>query len=109
MSLKDMKLIPMNSAHARLPDNYIAAKEALQQCAKKFTPERYARAMAALETCLAVDECASWPKEAALSSYAAQANDDSVERLCRRVNKKRAKWQAEATGSKGPVQYDLPV
>jgi hypothetical protein len=104
----------MNSAHARLPDNYIAAKEALELCAKKFTPERYVRAMAALETCLAVDECASWPVEAALGSYAKMANDDSTDRLCRRIQKKRVKWkaqqaEAEATGSKGPVQYDLPV
>ena len=109
-----MDFVSMNPAHARLPDNYIAAKEALQQCAKKFTPERYARAMAALETCLAVDECASWPAEAALGSYAKMANDDSTDRLCRRIQKKRVKWkaqqaEAEATGSNGPVQYDLPI
>jgi hypothetical protein len=40
--------LPTNLATARLPDSYIKARAALRTCARKFSPERYAKAVVAL-------------------------------------------------------------
>lgn len=52
---------------ARLPINYVAAREAIAECAK-------------------VDECKSWADKAmAIASYAKQANDDELEKIAKRI------------------------
>ena len=72
--------LPTNQdiANARLPDSYLMrARAALRTCARKFTPERYAKAVVALGDALKADEVATWPDEMAqLATYA---------RLCARA------------------------
>ncbi len=53
--------------HATLPDNYIQAQRALQECSQ-------------------IDECVDWADKAhALASYAKQAKDETLERMAQRI------------------------
>jgi hypothetical protein len=83
-----------NTTTARLPENYLLAKDALRRCAKHFTPESYALATVALAHCAEQDECAAWPDRDALGAYARIADDDELRRLIRRVEQRRIKWKA---------------
>jgi len=54
-------------AHARLPESYASARKALTECAE-------------------IDECKEWAdRAAALASYARQAEDDQLEKMCVRI------------------------
>lgn len=62
-----MNMIPANIEHARLPQTYQHAAQALANCAS-------------------IDECQDWAdKAAALASYARQANDDQLEKMAMRI------------------------
>ncbi len=101
LQMKLNQHIPARSVrYAELPGNYIAARNALRLCAKRFTPERYVRATMAMEELEATDEAAAWPPDNyALASYvrmAALMDDFSeLERLSRRVEEARAAWKAK--------------
>src|SRR5215210_7462266 len=85
----------VNIAKAKLPASYMDAKAALQACAKEFTPARYWRATIALADCAKIDECATWPQTPeTMASYARMADDDSLRRLVRKVERRRAEWLA---------------
>jgi hypothetical protein len=78
-----------------LPDGYLKAWSALRTCARKFTPERYAKAGVALGDALKEDEVAGWPdKTQQLATYAQMSDDDELMRLSGRVERKRAVWKA---------------
>src|SRR2546423_13756117 len=82
-------------AKVPLPENYEAAKVALRRCAKHFTPERFAVAMAALETVLEHDECEAITSGAVrVATYCKIANDNELERLAYRVTLQHRKWRA---------------
>jgi hypothetical protein len=67
-------------ATARLPDNYVRAAAALRACARKFTPERYAKAVVALGDAWITDEVEAWPdKKQQLATYARLCDDDPTE------------------------------
>ena len=86
-------------ANARLPDSYLKARAALRACARRFTPENYAKYVVALVDAEKVDEVAAWPDEMAqLATYARLCDDDELRHLGARVERKRAAWRAnEAT------------
>ncbi|MDR3484630.1 MAG: hypothetical protein P4M05_06940 [Bradyrhizobium sp.] len=86
-------------ATARLPDGYLRARAALRTCARKFTPENFAKAAVALVDAEKVDEVAAWPDEMEqLATYARLCDDDELRRLADRVERKRTAWKAnEAT------------
>jgi hypothetical protein len=93
-------ILPTNReiANARLPESYLKARAALRACARKFTPERYAKAVVALGDALKEDEVATWPDEMAqLATYARHCDDDELRRLSNRVERKRAAWKANET------------
>lgn len=49
-------------------------------------PETYEQARSALSLCVKVDECQQWADKAqALASYSKQANDDTMRKLCDRI------------------------
>jgi hypothetical protein len=82
-------------AIARLPDNYVRAAAALRACARKFTPERYAKAVVALGDAWQTDEVEAWPDEKQqLATYARLCDDDTLCHLVGRVERKRAAWKA---------------
>jgi hypothetical protein len=55
-------------------------------------PQNYEAAKAALEQCLTVDECLQWQdKAAAIASYARQANDHMLENYARRIQARAAR------------------
>ena len=89
----DPRSLP-NAATAKLPESYGMAKAALRRCAKRFTPEVYALPTIALAHCLDHDECASWSDWDALGAYARIADDKELPRSIRRVEKRRAQWNA---------------
>ena len=56
-----------NNTTAPLPDNYVRALEAMKRCAE-------------------LDECATWDDlEAAMMSYAKQADDSSLQKMAGRI------------------------
>lgn len=80
-------------AHARLPQSYVDAKEALRACAKSFTPERYALASFLLHQCAEHDECATWAQDMeTAASYCRVSDDDELRRLCNRAERARLRW-----------------
>jgi hypothetical protein len=80
---------------ARLPDNYLRTATALRACVRKFTPERYAKAVVALGDAWITDEVEAWPdKKQQLATYARLCDDDTLRRLVKRVERQRAAWAA---------------
>lgn len=91
-----MMSLPTNRdiTNARLPDSYLKARSALRTCARKFTPERYAKTVVALGDALKEDEVAGWPdKTQQLSTYARLSDDDELRRLADLVERKRVAWK----------------
>ena len=49
-------------------------------------PDNYVRALEAMKRCAEFDECATWDDlEAAMMSYAKQADDDSMRKMAARI------------------------
>lgn len=70
-------LTTIDTAGARLPSSYHAAKKAIAQCAS-------------------LDECKDWTdKAAALASYAKQANDDQLEKTAKRIRARATRRAGE--------------
>ena len=67
------------TALIHLPDN-------LPNLARAKLPATYEAAKASLAECSRIDECAEWRDRAeALASYAKQAGDDSLRKMCDRI------------------------
>lgn len=95
---QDPDYMAWNISHAKLPESYLAAKAALQLAAKHFSPANYMAAQIALKRCADTDEMAGWSATAeTIASYARIAEDGSLERLARKVEKARAAWKASET------------
>lgn len=92
---QDPNYMAWNTSRAKLPESYLAARAALQLAAKHFSPASYMAAQIALKQCGETDEMADWPATVeTMASYARIADDSSLERLARKVEKARAAWKA---------------
>ena len=78
--------------------------EQLPSIAKARLPTNYAKAKSALAKCTKIDECKDWAdKAAALASYAAQAEDDALENLSRRIRARAVRRCGELLKQIGPA------
>jgi len=82
----------------------------LPSIAKARLPTNYAKAKSALAKCTKIDECKDWAdKAAALASYAAQAEDDALENLSRRIRARAVRRCGELLRQIEPSKGGRPL
>lgn len=84
------EIAEIDTATARLPSTYQAAKSAIRQCAS-------------------LDECKDWSdKAAALASYAKQAQDDQLEKMAQRIRARATRRAGELLKQIEPAKGGRP-
>lgn len=90
-------LMSMQTRPAKLSNGYKAALKALRSCARSYSPERYAAAMAALQFVIENDEVESVPNSVdAFFDYNKIAKDKALMRLSAKVDAMHGRAQVAA-------------
>lgn len=80
-------LMSMQTRPAKLSNGYKAALRALRSCARSYSPERYAAAMASLQFVIENDEVEGVPNSVdAFFDYSKIAGDNTLMRLSAKVD-----------------------